>query len=96
MLPVYPSKIIIRKTCDLPYCFYIPYSLEFQVMDSHNCADPSEKFILLERIMKIHRNKTCLPVMTVDHIRRKPITGSTERTAFEKNANFSRSHGALS
>ena len=65
------SKIIIRKTCDLPYCFYIPYSLEFQVMDSHNCADPSEKFILLERIMKIHRNKTCLPVMTMDHIRAK-------------------------
>ena len=28
-----------------------------------------EKLILLKAVMEIYRNQTCLPVMTVDHIR---------------------------
>ena len=38
-------------------------------MDRHNSLDAPEEFILLERVMQINRYKTCLPVMTVDHIR---------------------------
>ena len=62
-------KIIIRKSCDSLNSLYIPYSLEFQIVNCHNCLDSPEKFILLEGIMQIYRNKTCLPVVTVDHIR---------------------------
>ena len=63
------GKIVIRKTSNALYGLYIPYALEFQVVDCHNSLDSPEKFILLERIMQIYRNKTCLPVVAVDHIR---------------------------
>ena len=63
------GKIVIRKTCDTLYGLDIPYALEFQIVDRHNRLDSPEKFILLERIMQIYRNKTCLPVVAVDHIR---------------------------
>ena len=62
-------KIIIRKSCDSLNSLYIPYSLEFQIVNCHNCLDSPEKFILLEGIMQIYRNKTCLPVMAVNHVR---------------------------
>ena len=38
-------------------------------MYCHNSLDSAEELILLERIVKINRNKSCLPVMTVNDIR---------------------------
>ena len=62
-------KIIIRQTSDTLYSLHIPDTLEFQVVNGHNCLDSPEKFVLLERIVKINRYKTCLPVMTVNNVR---------------------------
>ena len=62
-------KVIIRKACDILYSLNIPNTLEFQVMYGHNSFYIPEKLILLEAVMKIYRNQSCLPVMTVDHIR---------------------------
>ena len=62
-------KIVIRKPCNILNSLNIPYTLEFQVMYCHNSLDSTEEFILLERIMKVNRNKSCLPVMTVNDIR---------------------------
>ena len=41
--------------------FYIPYTLEFQIVDGHDGLDPPEEFVLLEGIMQVHRNQTGLP-----------------------------------
>ena len=62
-------KVVIGKACDILNSLNIPYTLKFQVMYCHNSLDSTEEFILLERIVKVNRNKSCLPVMTVDDIR---------------------------
>ena len=77
-----------------PNGLHIPYTLEFQVMYRHNSLDAPEKFILLELS---HADKP-VPDLSASHDSGShpdgsPITGRTESTALEKNANFSKSHG---
>ena len=61
-------KIVIRKSCNILDSLNIPYTLEFQVMYCHDSLNSAEELIFLEGIMKVNRNKTCLPVVTVNDI----------------------------
>ena len=48
---------------------HIIYTLEFQVMYGHDGLNSPEELILLEAVVQINRNKTCLPVMAVNNVR---------------------------
>ena len=61
-------KIIIRKPCNLFYFIGSPHALEFQIMYRHNSLNPSIKFSTITEIVKIYRNQSSLPVMTVNDI----------------------------
>ena len=48
---------------------YVIYTLEFQVMYGHDGLNAPEELILLEAVMKVNRNKACLPVVAVNNVR---------------------------
>ena len=65
-------EIGIIQPRNILYCLDVIYSLEFQVMDRHNCLDTPIKLTACKAFMQIYRNQTCLPIMTMDDIRLKP------------------------
>ena len=63
------SKEVIRQTCYLLNILNIPLALEFDIMNSHYRLDSSVEITTGKSFMKIYRNKSCLPVMTMYKIR---------------------------
>ena len=49
--------------------FFNPFSLELQVMYSHDRLDPPVILIPIAEIIQIYRNQPCLPVMAVIDVR---------------------------
>ena len=64
-------KIIIRKSCDSLNSLYIPYTLEFQVVDRHDRFHVAEELALVELVLQKYRDQTGLPVVAVYDIRFK-------------------------
>ena len=82
------SKIVVGKSRNSLYCLHIPYALEFQVVDRHNCFYIPEKLILLESIVKIYRYKSCLPVMAVDNVRTESDHRKHRKHSFGEESKF--------
>ena len=61
-------EIILRQSRDVTNPLRIPCALKLQIVNGHDRLDSSIPLITIAEIIKVYRNESCLPVMTVDDI----------------------------
>ena len=68
-LQLVTGEIILVQACDVNDLLLIPDTLELQVMYRHDRLDTMVERVIIEAVLNIYRDQSCLPVMAVDDIR---------------------------